>query len=105
MKVAEEFKKSPGFAITDQRGSFLLYDLGFGEYEAVYKKQKEIVEAKKKDRSKSDVLVFVEHPDVYTYGRKSSFLDSSLNGFAIERGGEASEEVLGRVCGAMGNLR
>ena len=64
-------------------------DLGLLDYESSYQKQLDLVERRRK-REIPDTLILVEHPDVYTYGRKSREATPIEGGVAIERGGEAT---------------
>jgi len=67
-----------------------LLDLGQEEYLATYDRQKKLVKELKDNSARSDKLLFVEHEEVYTYGRKSKFIPDGANRIAIERGGEAT---------------
>lgn len=73
---------------------FVLIDAGLSDYDAVYATQLALVEKKKRGEVSYDYLVLVEHPDVYTYGRKSRDNQQELEGFgnvfSIERGGEVT---------------
>ncbi len=62
-------------------------DLGLMAYEEAYALQKELVAQKRSDASLPDYLLLLEHPPVYTSGRKSQ-LDPSVEKVAVERGGE-----------------
>ena len=71
---------------------FLLIDSGIQGYETAYAEQLALVEKKKKDQVAYDYLIFVEHPDVYTFGRKNKqpIPQDLKNTFAVERGGEVT---------------
>lgn len=67
-------------------------DLGLCDYREAYLKQIGFVEDRQCEKEPEDLLVFVEHPDVYTFGRKfkdpiPAHLPNIQN---IERGGEAT---------------
>jgi lipoyl(octanoyl) transferase len=66
--------------------------LGLMPYGEAYAHQQEILKCKKRDHNALDHLLFVEHPDVYTFGRKSKDgIPAHLpNAFEVERGGEAT---------------
>src|SRR5579859_1567598 len=73
--------------------AFVLVDAGLVEYSTMYETQRELVEARRLERIAWDHLIVVEHPDVYTVGRKSKEDDEALmlpNTYAVERGGEAT---------------
>lgn len=74
-----------------------IVDLGLFQYEKAYQYQKNLVEKKKSDPGLPDTLLLVEHPEVYTYGRKSVAVEregdkeeAKEKSFIIERGGEAT---------------
>ncbi len=62
-------------------------DLGLMPYEQAYDLQKAKVAQKRSKPSLPDLLFLVEHPDVYTSGRKSR-TETTIPTVAIERGGE-----------------
>jgi lipoyl(octanoyl) transferase len=62
-------------------------DLGLVAYDEAYALQKELVALKRSEPTYPDVLLLLEHPDVYTSGRKSRS-ESAVHKVAIERGGE-----------------
>jgi lipoyl(octanoyl) transferase len=65
-------------------------DLGTEPYSLAYQRQLDQIAAIK-NNSASETLFLVEHPDVYTFGRKSKILPGHLkNVFEVERGGEAT---------------
>lgn len=69
-----------------------LLDLGTQDYLEVYALQKAWVERKKASED-ADVLILVEHPEVFTYGRKCGPVPERNDGkrrVAIERGGEVT---------------
>jgi len=71
---------------------FLLLDLGRCDYETVHERQWDLVEKRKREKA-LDHLIMVEHPDVYTYGRKIDREKTHLTGYPnepgvlVERGG------------------
>lgn len=79
----------------------VLRDEGLQPYPAAYQLQLDLVRAKKHRVLTDDVLLLVEHPEVYTYGRKSrneSFVEA-FPSFAIERGGEVTYHNPGQLVG------
>ncbi len=74
-------------------------DLGLMDYVAAHSLQKKLVEEKKLAPNTPDYLLLVEHPDVYTYGRKSKNPDRSLCFVDIERGGEDTFHTPGQIVG------
>ncbi len=70
-----------------------LLDLGTKEYLETYDLQKAWVERKKAAASEPDLLLLVEHPEVFTYGRKCGAVTQINDGkkrVAIERGGDVT---------------
>lgn len=65
-------------------------DWGLLDYATAYARQKALVDRLRREPSALDTLVFVEHPDVYTYGRKSEPGFRAQPSYEIERGGEAT---------------
>jgi lipoyl(octanoyl) transferase len=82
-------------------GGFILIDAGVSDYDAIYEAQKELVDKRRKSESGLDYLIFVEHPSVYTYGRKNRNPDEpfppGVTAFAVERGGEATYHNEGQL--------
>ncbi len=74
-------------------------DLGVCDYRQAYLRQIGFVEDRYCDREKEDLLVFVEHPEVYTFGRKyKDEVPTHLNNVqTIERGGEATYHNPGQL--------
>ncbi len=67
-------------------------DLGACPYEEAYSRQRALVTQKLEHPESPDILIWVEHPDVYTFGRKKT-PEAGVAGksnFFIERGGEAT---------------
>lgn len=73
-------------------------DLGVISYEAGYQLQKDLVEARR-DNQIMDQLVLLEHPPVYTYGRKTDLppLVEGADVFEVERGGEVTYHNPGQL--------
>ena len=71
---------------------FEIDDRGLSDYNETYYTQLDVVHQKKENEYYPDRLIMVEHPDVYTFGRKSKgeIPWNLKNAFAIERGGEAT---------------
>ncbi|MBY0371065.1 lipoyl(octanoyl) transferase LipB [bacterium] len=67
-----------------------IWDLGLEDYLKTYERQRAAVARAKEDPEQGDGLFFVEHPAVYTSGRRSAGtpVDPSLPLVEIERGGE-----------------
>src|SRR5437773_685298 len=78
---------------------FVLMDLGTSDYDVVYETQLGLVEQKKLRQVQYDYLILVEHPDVYTYGRKSraETPDDFSNSYFVERGGEVTFHNVGQL--------
>lgn len=76
-------------------------DLGICSYETAYRIQLDLVREKKSDPDEEDVLFLVEHPDVYTFGRKSKEPPPAWlpNVFSVERGGEVTYHNPGQLVG------
>jgi len=62
-------------------------DLGLIAYEEAYALQKDLVAQKRQDVSLPDQLLLLEHPDVYTSGRKTK-VAAQVPTVSVERGGE-----------------
>lgn len=74
-------------------------DLGLQDYKAVYLRQLSLVENRKAGKV-GDALVLVEHPDVYTFGRKNKDSVPPLVrsiAFEVERGGEGTYHNPGQL--------
>jgi lipoyl(octanoyl) transferase len=68
-----------------------IVDLGLCEYPRAYEIQKQTVLEKRKNPFFPDRLYLVEHPRVFTFGRKSKDMPARPSpSFVIERGGEAT---------------
>ncbi len=75
-------------------------DLGLRDYLEVYELQKQLVEEKKANPSSVDRLLLVEHPAVFTYGRKCGpipVINDGKQRVAIERGGEVTYHNPGQL--------
>lgn len=84
----------------------IVYDLGLIAYKSAWDYQKELVAARKKNRSLGDVLVLAEHPPVYTLGTaaKTEFVHFDLENpkymvHRVERGGEVTYHCPGQLVG------
>lgn len=79
----------------------LVYDKGLEPYPVTYQHQLDLVRAKKHRVLTDDILILVEHPDVYTYGRKSRGVSgvAGFPSFAIERGGDVTYHNPGQIVG------
>ena len=82
-----------------ETAGFVLIDAGVSDYDAVYASQLALVDKKKRDRLSYDYLIFVEHPEVYTYGRKSKEQEAASlpNSHFVERGGEVTYHNPGQL--------
>jgi lipoyl(octanoyl) transferase len=78
---------------------FLLEDLGLRDYNEVYHHQLELVARLKCAHLSLDRLIFVEHPDVYTLGRRSSAreTDRVFPTVSVERGGQVTYHNPGQL--------
>ena len=86
---------------TKESAAFCLIDAGLSDYDVVYSTQLQLVEKRKKSQVSYDYLIFVEHPNVYTYGRKSKEKAEEVSGlkntFFVERGGEVTYHSPGQL--------
>jgi lipoyl(octanoyl) transferase len=78
-------------------------ELGRTGYEEAWRLQLRLVEERQADRA-PDTLLFVEHPDVITLGRRQSARDHVIDGeampiFEVERGGDATYHGPGQLVG------
>lgn len=82
-----------------KKGGVLVWDLGLCDYRKAYDHQKALVEKRRVHSSELDTLLFVEHPEVYTHGRKAPTLpfDPKLSVVEIERGGEITYHNPGQL--------
>lgn len=75
-------------------------ELGLVPYAEAYNLQKKWVGTLKADPSHPDILLMLEHPEVYTYGRRTPESEIKLLGdlgVSIERGGEATYHNPGQL--------
>lgn len=74
-------------------------DLGITDYDKSYSLQQDYVKQKKHNPADVDYMMLVEHPDVYTFGRKSKArnTDELSNVFFIERGGDVTFHTVGQL--------
>src|SRR5690606_32807028 len=81
------------------RRGVILADLGVQDYDETYRLQRTYVERAKAGALGYDQLIFVEHPDVYTLGRRSSTdqADQVFPSVAVERGGEITFHTPGQL--------
>lgn len=71
-------------------------NLGTREYSDVYAYQKQLVEHRKQDKT-IDTVIFVQHPEVYTFGRKVKEIPQIGHALSIERGGEGTYHNPGQL--------
>ncbi len=82
------------------------YNLGLTDYIQAWNWQRSLVESRRSHPSLNDVLIFLEHPPVYTLGTGASleFLKfdpetSEVPVYRIERGGEVTYHCPGQLVG------
>src|SRR3990172_9599090 len=79
----------------------LLLDLGVADYLNVWRLQRRLVRARSEGLI-SDALILVEHPPVFTMGRKANeenILSRTLPVYYIERGGDVTYHGPGQIVG------
>ena len=81
-----------------------LLDLGLVSYERAWGWQKQFVQSLMDDPSREDLLLLVEHPNVYTLGTGSTLAhvkfdldDPAYIWHRIERGGEVTHHCPGQI--------
>lgn len=80
------------------RSNLEIIDLGLCDYEKAYEIQLEAVAKKKEEPTLSDKLFLVEHPRVFTFGRKTpEGIQKPEPYFVVERGGEATYHCPGQL--------
>jgi len=98
MRALDDF---PSDFLKPETAGFVLLDAGITDYGVMYETQKELVDRRRSGRASFDHLIFVEHPEVYTYGRKShapfAEVAPHLPQFAVERGGEVTYHNVGQL--------
>lgn len=98
MRALDDFPSSKFETVT---AGFELVDAGVTDYVPMYETQKDLVDRRRSGRANFDHLIFVEHPEVYTYGRKSQApfaeLAPHLPQYAVERGGEVTYHNVGQL--------
>jgi lipoate-protein ligase B len=75
-------------------------DLGLMEYEAAWRLQKELVESKARGTLQADYVLLVEHPHVFTLGRKGdpeNILVDDVPVYRVERGGDVTYHGPGQL--------
>ena len=90
-----------------RKAEWLLVDLGFIGYKEAHDLQLHLVEAKKAGRFDRDVVLFLEHPSVFTLGRRGgldnlkvpeTFIDSrGIQIIHVERGGDITYHGPGQL--------
>jgi len=83
----------------DEKATVTYYDLGLMEYEKAWKIQLRLMEMRADGRF-GDVILLVEHPHVFTLGRKgdaSNILDENVPVYRVERGGDATYHGPGQL--------
>lgn len=80
------------------RSNIEVIDLGLCDYAKAYQTQLETVSKKKEDPTYPDKLFLVEHPRVFTFGRKTpEAIKKPDPHFVVERGGEATHHCPGQL--------
>jgi lipoyl(octanoyl) transferase len=81
-----------------------LYDRGIIDYQTAWEWQKSLQQASINDPDRSDTLILLEHPPVYTLGTGSSLEhlkfdpnDREYSLYRIERGGEVTYHCPGQI--------
>lgn len=74
-------------------------NLGVCPYEEAYARQRALVEERLGNPGVPDILLWVEHPEVYTFGRKKTPSEGVVGkpSFFIERGGEGTYHNPGQL--------
>ncbi len=95
--------------MSERLGKWYFIDLGTVAYKTVWDLQKTILEAKKKDNSFPDVVLFLEHQPVFTLGRRGDmenlkvsgcvFKESGIEIIRVERGGDITYHGPGQLVG------
>jgi lipoate-protein ligase B len=95
--------------VPERLGRWCFVDLGTVSYETAWDLQKTILETKKKDNSFPDVVLFLEHPPVFTLGRRGGrenlkvsecvFKESGIEIIQVERGGDITYHGPGQLVG------
>jgi lipoate-protein ligase B len=95
--------------VPERLGRWCFVNLGTVAYETAWDLQKTILEAKKKDNSFPDVVLFLEHPPVFTLGRRGGrenlkvsecvFKESGIEIIQVERGGDITYHGPGQLVG------
>lgn len=90
-----------------QRGTWLFLDIPTIEYQKAWKLQSNLVEARKNRAIDSDIVLLLEHPPVFTLGRRGGlenlvvpreFLDKSgVRVIQVERGGNITYHGPGQL--------
>ncbi|MDJ0269577.1 MAG: lipoyl(octanoyl) transferase LipB [Aigarchaeota archaeon] len=81
------------------RAKIVCCDLGYADYEWTWNLQLKLVELRIQEKV-GDLLLLVEHPHVFTLGRKGdehNILDWSIPVYRIERGGDATYHGPGQM--------
>ncbi len=95
--------------MSERLGKWYFIDLGTVAYKTIWDLQKTILEAKKKDNSFPDVVLFLEHQPVFTLGRRGDmenlkvsgcvFKESGIEIIRVERGGDITYHGPGQLVG------
>jgi lipoate-protein ligase B len=95
--------------VSERLGRWYFIDLGIVAYETAWDLQRNILEAKKKERSFPDVVLFLEHHPVFTLGRRGGrenlkvseclLKESGIEIIQVERGGDITYHGPGQLVG------
>jgi lipoate-protein ligase B len=107
MHQAARGPQKPVIDMTTSRNKWLLLDLGLVDYEKAWELQLRLVDARKDKALEHDVVLFLEHPSVFTLGRRGglanlkvspSFLTSrGISLVHVERGGDITYHGPGQL--------
>jgi lipoate-protein ligase B len=95
--------------VSERLGKWYFTDLGTISYRTAWDLQKTLLEAKKKDNSFPDVVLFLEHHPVFTLGRRGGkenlkvsecvFKEAGIEIIQVERGGDITYHGPGQLVG------
>jgi lipoyl(octanoyl) transferase len=95
--------------VSERLGKWYFIDLGTISYRTAWDLQKNLLEAKKKDNSFPDVVLFLEHHPVFTLGRRGGkenlkvsecvFHKAGIEIIQVERGGDITYHGPGQLVG------
>ena len=74
----------------------MIIDLGTSDYSETLKLQRNMADLRNRGQI-NDIVIFVEHPDVYTEGRHTEKADSIESSIKVERGGSITYHGPGQI--------